>query len=100
MLGLSLGRRRSANRIRSSATRWVAQVEAMEERCLLAGNNLVNVQAQFNAPPVHHFLVTSVPEDPNNTGIITTSPPVVTIIGHVVGPGEHAHQRHSHDASD
>src|ERR1035437_9663237 len=84
MFELGLKRRRSSARVRSSVTQWVGRLESLESRCLLTGNNLVGVAAEFNAPPVHGFAVTSVPQDPNNTGVVAST--AVTIVGNVINP--------------
>ncbi len=86
MIELCLWRHRSSNQVRSSVTRWVGRFEAMESRVLLSGNGLVGVPAEFIGGPgaTHTFTVTSVPQDPNNTGFVPTT--AVTAVGNVVGP--------------
>jgi len=88
MIDLVLRRRRSSDRGRSRVTRSVGRFEAMEPRVLLSGNGLVGVAALFGGFstgfPQHTFTVTSVPQDPNNTGIVPST--AVTVVGNVVGP--------------
>src|ERR1017187_223246 len=84
MVDLGLRRRRASDRSRSCVTRWVGRFEAMEPRLLLSGNGLVGVPAEFIAPPTHSFTITSVPQDPNNTGVVPST--TVTVVGNVVGP--------------
>jgi hypothetical protein len=88
MIELTLRRRRASDRSRSSVTQWVGRFEAMEPRVLLTGNGLVGVPAIFGGGatgfPQHNFAVTSVPEDPGNTGVVTST--TVTAVGNVVNP--------------
>src|ERR1017187_6747054 len=88
MIDLILRRRRSSDRGRSRVTRSVGRFEAMESRVLLSGNGLVGVAALFGGFstgfPQHTFTVTSVPQDPNNTGVVPST--AVTVVGNVVGP--------------
>ena len=88
MIDLGLRRYRSSDRVRSSVTRWVGRLEAMEPRVLLSGNGLVGVAAQFGGGttgfPQHSFAITSIPQDPSNTGIVTST--AVTVVGDVVNP--------------
>ncbi|MFI5455955.1 MAG: Ig-like domain-containing protein [Isosphaerales bacterium] len=83
MIDLGLRRRRASDRVRSSVTRWVGRFEVLESRIALS-NGLVGVAAEFIAPPTHIFTVTSVPQDPNNTGAVTST--TVTVVGNVVNP--------------
>jgi hypothetical protein len=78
----SLVGRRGGDRPRTLAARTVAQVERLEARVALT-NGLVGVPAQFS-PPLHLFNVTSVPQDPNNTGQVGTRN--LTIVGNAENP--------------
>ena len=94
MLDVVLRRRPSRNRLRSSVTRWVGWLEAMEDRLLLSGNGLIDqttgtpIPAAFGGGstgfPQHTFVVTGVPQDASNTGAVTTQN--IEIDGHVTGP--------------
>ena len=87
--GVALGRIAT----RSSATRWVSRFEVIERRILLSGNGLINQATGQPNPaafggidgfPVHTFAVTSVPQDPSNTGQVKTA--TITVDGYVQGP--------------
>jgi hypothetical protein len=58
------------------------RLESLEDRLVLS-NGLVGVAAEIT-PPTHIFTVTSVPEDPGNTGVVPST--TVTIIGNVENP--------------
>lgn len=77
MIELDLRRRGSADRARSKATKWVGSFERLESRIAMS-NGLVGVPGQFQFP-LHYFDVTSIPEDPENDGILGS--PNLTIIG-------------------
>jgi hypothetical protein len=80
MIELDLRRRRSA-RARASS-RWAGLVEGLESRIALS-NGVVGVTAQIS-PPAHVFQIDSIPEDPDNDGVISS--PSVTFVGHVQRP--------------
>jgi hypothetical protein len=82
MLELRLHRRDRADRGRSLAALRAAQVERLEARVVLA-NGLVGVPGQFS-PPLHLFNVTSIPQDPDNTGQVSTRN--LTIVGNAENP--------------
>jgi hypothetical protein len=61
----------------------------MEERVMLTGNGLVGVPGVFypffpSTSLPHHVTITSVPQDPNNAGLVPST--AVTVVGNVVGP--------------
>lgn len=83
MIDPGLRRDRASDRGRFTAKRWVGRFEILESRIALT-NGLVGVPAEFIAPPKHLFTVSSVPEDPNNTGVVPST--TVTIVGNVLNP--------------
>jgi hypothetical protein len=83
MIHLPPRRRGSPVRHRSSGGRCLGWLETLESRIALS-NGLVGVPAEFIAPPVHDFAVTSVPQDPNNTGVVPST--TVTAVGNVENP--------------
>jgi hypothetical protein len=58
------------------------QLESLEARVVLS-NGLVGVPGQF-APPTHNVNITSIPQDPDNDGVVSGT--ALTIIGNVERP--------------
>lgn len=83
MIELGWSRRGVSDRHPRAASGWVARLEALEPRVALT-NGLVGVPGQFS-PPTHEVNITSVPEDPDNNGVVSS--PNLTIVGAIQRPG-------------
>ena len=82
MIDLNLGQRRSSDRRRSTVTRWVGRLEALESRVVF--NGAVGVPRssarRFTSSRSPRF-----PEDANNDGVVTTQS--VTVVRLAERPG-------------